>query len=413
MKLPQGLWPYRGLPKSIYVLFIGRIINCMGNFVFPFLVFFLTANIGFTESMVGVFRTASAVVSIIGSLIGGYLADRIGRKKIILIFQGLSALFIAFCPFLGNSIAVPYILMFSVLLNSAVQPANSAMMIDMTNTKNRKEALSLLYLGTNLGFSVGPLIAGYLFKNHTKILFFGDAATTLISLLLILYFVPDLKPSKDEIHESQSINNDERAEEGNVFLILLRRPYLFAFVLISIIVSFVYSQAGFGLPFQTKELFGRDGAKYYGMLMTVNGLSVIGLTTILTAVTRKVKPLLNIVISSLLYAIGFGMLFYVNSFKLLVLSTVIWTAGEILASTNKGVYIADHTPISHRGRFNSIIPIIIGSGNMLSPLILGGVIERNGVNIIWPITFYLALISAIMIFILYITENKKAKYREV
>jgi Na+/H+ antiporter NhaC len=56
---------------------------------------------------------------------------------------------------------------------------------------------------------------------------------------------------------------------------------------------------------------------------------------------------------------------HVYDFCYFLLSTVIWTLGEILQATNTNVYIANHTPISHRGRFNAILPIIIGSGGCL------------------------------------------------
>ena len=68
------------------------------------------------------------------------------------------------------------------------------MMADLTNTKNRKAAYSLLYLGINIGFSLGPLIAGFLYNHYLKILFLGDAATTILSLILVAVFVEETLP---------------------------------------------------------------------------------------------------------------------------------------------------------------------------------------------------------------------------
>lgn len=39
---------------------------------------------------------------------------------------------------------------------------------------------------------------------------------------------------------------------------------------------------------------------------------------------------------------------------LFLLSTLLWTVGEILQVTNASVYVANNSPISHRGRFNAI-----------------------------------------------------------
>ena len=62
------------------------------------------------------------------------------------------------------------------------------------------------------------------------------------------------------------------------------------------------------------------------------------------------------------------MLFLAKTFMVFVISTIVWTIGEILSAINSGVYIANHTPMSHRGRFNAVIPLITGTGFALVPL---------------------------------------------
>ena len=76
----------------------------MGSFVHPFLTLFLTISLGLGTETVGLFLMMAALSSIPGSLIGGKLSDHIGRKKIIIIFQGLAALCLIPCAFLGKSI---------------------------------------------------------------------------------------------------------------------------------------------------------------------------------------------------------------------------------------------------------------------------------------------------------------------
>ncbi|MBZ9687269.1 MFS transporter [Clostridium estertheticum] len=94
------------LPRSIYVVFFARIINSMGSFVHPFLTLFLTKSIGLGIETVGLFLMMAAFSSIPGSLIGGKLSDHVGRKKIIIIFQGLAALCLIPCAFLGKAIII-------------------------------------------------------------------------------------------------------------------------------------------------------------------------------------------------------------------------------------------------------------------------------------------------------------------
>lgn len=410
MNLYKELKGYIGLPRSIYVLFFARIINSLGAFVFPFLAIFLTKNIGLGEKISGYIVFASALSYIPGSLIGGFLSDRIGRKKIMIIFQGLAALCFVPCAFLGNSLLIPALLILAGVFGGAAQPANSAMVADLTNPDNRKSAFSLLYLGINVGFAFGPLIAGFLYKNYIEWIFLGDAITTLLSLILIVIFVEESIPSKDEIEKGKELSSDERTEEGSLFKVFMKRPSLLAFALVSTIYSFVFAQHAFALPLQIDNIYGDVGTKIFGTLMTTNAVVVLLMTLFLTSITKKLKPILNIVIAGFLCFIGFGMIYYIKSIPLFIISTSIWTLGEILQVTNSGIYIANHAPMSHRGRFNAVLPIITGSGWALSPLLMGSFIENNGVKAVWPVTALLAITGAMLMFLLYLKEknNKRA-----
>ncbi len=401
---------YSGLPRSIYVIFFARIINSMGSFVHPFLTLFLTKSIGLRIETVGLFLMMAAFSSIPGSLIGGKLSDCVGRKKIIIIFQGLAAICLIPCAFLGKSIIIPYLLILSSFFGGAAQPANSAMMADLTNTENRKTAYSLLYLGINIGFSLGPLIAGFLYNHYLKILFLGDAATTIVSLILVTMFVEETLPTKESKEEqvvTDFYNENEKAQQGSLISVLLKRPYLIAFATISMIYSFMYSQFGFITPMQMDKIFSVDGPKLYGSIMAINGIVVVTMTTIITALTKKLRPIFNVTLAGLFFSAGFGMLFFAKTFTVFIVSTIIWTIGEILSATNSGVYIANHTPMSHRGRFNAVIPLITGTGFAIGPFMMGFFIRNRQVQSAWLLVFFFGIIASACMYLLYLNEKKR------
>lgn len=398
---------YRGLDKSIYFLFAARIVNSLGSFVIPFLTIFLTDRLGLNEDQAGFYVMLVATSVAPGSLVGGKLVDTVGRKKILLVFQSLSALFIIPCAFLGNSMLIPWLLIAANFLNGAAVPAYSAIVNDLTDGENRKDAFSLQYLGVNIGFAVGPLIAGFLYRNHTQWIFIGDAATTFLALTLVLLFVEETIPSREQIRESFKLTSDERAEEGGVLRALLKRPILLVFAFVSMIYTLIYSQASFSLPLQLEKIFGPEGPKMYGSLMTVNSLVVVLLTTVIVGITRKIMPVLNVFLAGLFYAVGFGMLYFADRYLLYVLSTFIWSVGEVLLVTNTGIYIANHAPITHRGRFNAIIPVITGTGFALGPFITGKFIVHADVKMVWLVVFFLALAASLAMYLLYLVEKRQ------
>ena len=108
-------------------------------------------------------------------------------------------------------------------------PTSTAMTVDLSRPENRKAAFSLLYLGHNIGFAVGPLLRDCCTIPGADWLFSGDAITTVISLSLIVLLVKETKPSDTRMQESLDEDNSdvaelERAEQGTVFSVFARPP---------------------------------------------------------------------------------------------------------------------------------------------------------------------------------------------
>ncbi|MFW6148261.1 MAG: MDR family MFS transporter [Atribacterota bacterium] len=407
MKIKDFFEDYSKLPHSIFVLFFARVVHSMGNFVFPFLAIYLTKTLLFSEQKAGFYVMLATAAKIPGLLLGGKLSDILGRKKVFIIFSFLSAFFILSCLVVSTKELIPWLLALSAVFNGGNYPALNAMVADMTNPDNRKAAFSLLYLGMNIGFAIGPLVAGFLYNNYLRLLFIGDAGTTFISILLIFFFIEESIPSQDRIKDSIiSDHSFEKAEEGNIWTVLFSRPYLIFFTFVFTLYSFVYVQNEFTLPLQMIKIFGEKGPQYFGTIMTINGVVVIFLTVFIISFTRKHKSILNISYAGILYAIGFGMIYFSNDMILFSISTIFWTLGEIMASTYSDVYIINHTPITHRGRFSAIIHILIGSGFIFGPYLSGIFISHYAIENIWPFVFILAIFSALLMYILHYFENK-------
>jgi len=410
-KLSAMLSMYKGLPRSIYVLFFARIVNSIGSFVYPFLTMFLTQKLGLSSGEAGMYILFSGISFVPGSFLGGKLSDVLGRKKVMVLGQFLSGLFFIPCAFLGESLLIPWLIIAADFFIGMTHPANQAMATDLSTPETRKATFSLLYLGHNIGFAVGPLIAGFLFNRYIALIFLGDAATTFLSVLLVLFLVTESKPSEEKIQEGFTDTGTEKSEKGNLFKALLTRPVLIVFVLIVTLLNFVYAQMTFSLPLQMVDLFEDRGPALYGTIMTFNALVVIFFTTLIIALLKKVRPVLNVMLAGLLYAVGFGMIFYLRTMLLFYVSVFIWTIGEIIGATNSDVYIANHTPISHRGRFNSILPVLTGVGFITGPALMGKFIEAYSISEVWILSFFLALAGSASLFLLYLYERKKKRDR--
>jgi MFS family permease len=129
------------------------------------------------------------------------------------------------------------------------------------------------------------------------------------------------------------------------------------------------------------------------------------MTILLTAFMKKINPILNIAIAGILFAVGFGMLYYSRIFVVFIISTFIWTFGEIINAVNSNVLIANYSPVTHRGRFNAVIFFISGIGFTVGPLLSGLYIRYFGIRNIWPLNFLLAVLASMLMLMLFFIEK--------
>jgi len=399
LKIKDLLSPYSGLPKEIYVIFVSRIVNAMGCFVMPLMTIIMTDKIGLSNEATGFYLSLNSFVYPLASILGGKLADSIGRKYLIIIFDTLAALLYLSCGFMTPSISLIYVILAASACMSVAGPSHDSLIADLTIPKNREGAYALSYLGWNIGYAVGPMLGGFLYRSYLPLVFIGDAVTALISISLIFLFVNEtIGRTKEEI--SDESRRLEKREEGSIISVLFRRPILIYFAVIAFGYHFTYSQWAFLIPIQSMQNFGSMGAQYFGWMASLNGLVVILFTPVLTKVTEKIAGMRKMVYGILLYAIGFGMLGVIYSLKYFFLSVFIFTLGEILLSISVTPFIVNHTPASHRGRMNAVLPTIMGIGYAIGPMTMGKVLNYLSVEGAWLILGGLTMVTAVLMFVL-------------
>lgn len=375
---------YRELPRPVWVLFLIQIVLRGGDFVFPFLTLFLTRKLGLDGATAGFWITANVASGLLGTLAAGKVSDHLGRKRVFAACMVGTGLLTAVCGFLSPSMLIPRILVLAAFFQGSMKPVILATVMDVCAQDQRKGAFSLSYLGVNLGVAIGPMLAGFLFEHHLAWVFFGNSLALSLALCLLLWLIPEGGPGP-------ALPEAEGEVEGSALRAFLARPVLVVFCVVSLLVSFAYGQTGFGLTLYTSERFGAQGAAVFGFLMSLNAVVVLATTALLTRLTRRLSGPATMGLGTTLFAAGFGMLAFRLGRTGLVLSTLVWTLGEVLFATNTGAYLGDHTPRNFRGRFQSIREMMSSSGRLLSPLVFGAVITRAGVRASWLATALVAL----------------------
>ena len=178
---------YQDLPSQIYILFFGRIVTSLGSMVWPMLTMILNQKMGMSASEISQIIVLAGIIMIPAYLLGGKLADRFSKKRNIVLLDSLSIAFYIISAFLPLSITVIILIIAAAVFQSMEQPSYNALVADLTYTKDRERAYSMLYLGSNLGLILSPTISGFLFRNYLWLAFLISGIAIASSTIPIFY----------------------------------------------------------------------------------------------------------------------------------------------------------------------------------------------------------------------------------
>jgi len=120
------------------------------------------------------------------------------------------------------------------------------------------------------------------------------------------------------------------------------------------------------------------------------------MTALLTRWTIHRSRIMNMSLAAWFYVIGFGMYAFADVSWLFFLSTFIWTNGEILMATNGNVFVNQHAPASHRGRFNGVVSLVTGMGATVGPYAGGLILLLSSYRMLWLVMVFLAFVIALL-----------------
>lgn len=373
------------LPPEFRYLWLGTVVNRLGGFAVPFLMLYLTARLELSVA------TAAAIVSSLGAgsflaqLTGGELADRLGRRPVMLL-----SFFASPIVMLGLGLArelwlIAIATLLLGLFTDLYRPAVSAAVVDLVPEERRTRAFGYIYWAINLGAALAPIIAGFLANIDYFLLFAGDALTTAIFGLIVLARVPET--------QARDVAAAARVRTAARLGIALRDSLLLAFVLLSVLVGIIYSQGQVTLPID----MAADGLppSDYGLAIAVNGGFIVLITIQISRMAEGWPRYLAMAVAALLLGAGFGLTGVADSLPFFALTVAIWTIGEVVGAAVAPVIVAEMSPPAMRGLYQGIWGSSWGLAFFLGPALGGLVYERLGSTAMWGATFLLGVVIAI------------------
>lgn len=367
------------------MLWFGTFVNRAGQFIVPFLSLYLV-SVGHSIAEAGLVAAHYGAGTVVAGFMGGLLADRWGRKKtmVMSLIAGATAMVL-----LGgaNALAAIKLLAFAVGLSGDMhRPAMQAMVADIVAPEHRQRAFAYLYWVINLGFAIAPALAGVIALTSYRLLFWGDAATTLLCAALIVWFVPESRPERAR----------GAAAKPSIWLVLQDTRFML-FALAMACVSTVMWANAVGLPTDMTRK-GMSEATY-GVVIGFNGVMIIFSQPLVSRLVARVARRTLVTGSTVLLGCGYGLYAWAQTPASYLGAIAIWTLGEVASFPAMSTMVANRAPADLRGRYQGVYSLSWGVGCLLGPWLSGQVISRAGHEMLWTGALGLALSAAAMFWI--------------
>jgi len=378
------------MPRAVTVLIIGGFIQSVGNsLMWPLNSLFMHTVLGRTLTEAGTLLAIQSAVSLLGQFMSGFLADRFGPKKIMMIGLVGAVLTVgAIGIFPVWRVYVPAFILFGLAQAFIFVPLYA--LIHAVWPEGGRRGFNLLYVSNNAGVAVGTAIGGLIAQVSFRLIFSLNAGAFLIYLLLVIIGVSERNAPIHLIPPKQQTQHLTKDKGFKVLLALCGGIFFVwgAYIQLVTILPVVMNQLGFSLV-------------SYSLLWTLNGIFVVTLQAPLNWVIRAWVQSFKrqFYVGSVLLAIGFAILLVKPPYAFYIVGMLILTLGEMLILPAIPAAAAELAPQGKKGAYQGIVGGATSGGRMIGPLLGGMMFDFGGGASVWWLAITFMAASMMMFFI--------------
>lgn len=417
----------RDWDRSLKVRLFGEFFTNLSFWmVFPFLAIYFSGEFG--PSVTGILLVISQIFGVAANLIGGYCADRFGRRTMLFfsaISQGILFIIFAFAnsPWF-NSPAISFVAFaLAGVAGSFYHPASQAIVADVVPEHHRSTVFSVFYTSVNITVVVGPIVGAILFFQYRfLLLLIGGIIACLVGLAL--RFLTEETLSK-EIREQMANDGNNWIQvvikQVQAYGLIVKDKVFFLFIIAGILLAQTFMQLDLLIPVYMKDainkqvlgnLFGREwavtGEGSFGILLSENGLLVVLFTVIVTRWMSKYPEKWVFFFSSFLYMIAMLVFPMTANFWVFLLAMAIFTLGELATVGLQESFVSKLAPADMRGQYFAAASLRYTIGRTIAPLVLP-LVTWVGFSWTFIILAILALLSGGIYLITFKEYHKRQK----
>lgn len=396
---------FRGLPRPIWSLSAVLLVNRAGSMVLVFLALYLTQDLGWELTTAGSIVALHGLGAVIGSLVGGWLTDRIGACQVMTGGLALSGVGYSMLELPRTPWTLGLLVLAASIASESFRPANLAALAELAPPGLEARAVALARLAINLGMAIGPSVGGFLSIYGYHWLFRIDGATCLLAAvtLLLLFRHPEAMRPAISVESPESTTSETPTDApptpqptsrpASAGLHPLKDRAFLLFLGLTVINVAIFFQAFSTFPVALKTEHGLPES-HFGLVMATNAVLILVFEMLLVKRFEGHPPLRLVALGAVFTGVGFALLEIGRGWAVALLSVTVWTVGEMLISPFAIGWVTLRTRPRTRGKYMGLYTTSWGVGFALGPLAGSWVYDHWGGRALWLGIGVLALLSA-------------------
>ncbi|MFB4410524.1 MFS transporter [Pantoea sp. ANP04] len=389
----------KSFPATVHaLLFFTLVIRFSYFMAWPFIAVIMTQNYHMSPIAIGVAMTSSALFSVVLGMYGGQISDRLGRRVILLLGCGFSALgYSLLAQAAGMGLFIIGLMIIGVSF-AWVDPPLRALMSDLLVDRRRRAlALQMRYYLINVAAVFGPLVGIAFGLTSQKGTFLITGLTYIPFFVYVLLFIPAGKLVKEQDGDGVTVKLHQ------VIGIIARDNIYIAGLLCSILCSVVFIHYEAILPQYLLLLNGDAAITLITLILVTNACTVLVFQTFIMRFLATVSLPKRILLGGFIFALSQICFFSTRSTEIWLWLTVtsVFSVGEAILMPNLNILLDQLAPPEHRGAYLGA-SMLSTLGIAVGPLIGGIMLAMTGAGVF----ICTALLSLLLCAIIYAYRNR-------
>lgn len=384
--------------RNYRLFFFGQIFSLIGTWMQSIAMSWLVYQLTYSSVWLGVIGFLTSIPSLFLSLFAGTLADRMSKRKLIIMMQTaalIQALMLAILVFTGyESIAiVAFFALMLGIINAFDIPSRQSFLIHLVGKDDLANAIALNSATFNAARIVGPAVGGIVIG----IIGIGWCfMLNSLSFLAVLYGLYKMTVVEPPPHLTQDAGVFDALKES-VAYIRSDASLTVLMMLVAIVTTFGWSYSVLLPIFADREL--NIGAIGLGRLSTATGIGAFISAITVASADKKIHPRQFIFLGIMIFSvsiIGFGLS---HDPLLSMLCLVGVGMGLIACFATANATLQSRAPDALRGRVMGLYSLVFQGMMPIGSLVSGLVAKGLGVRLTVSIGGMICGVSALAVFV--------------